>query len=216
MTKQSGMFLEHEGDAWYQRNRSHLLEISRNPDEDPVILWMKQGNRPFNDVVEIGCSNGWRLDWIQRHWNSICHGIEPSSEAIRQGIALFPDLDLRKGTADVLPFHAESADLLIFGFCLYLCDRSDLFRIAAEADRVLAPGGQIVIYDFDSSGAPSKTAYRHLDGVYSYRFDHTKMFAWHPHYSIVGGFVGPHPGLDDWSPASRISVCVLEKSTNPE
>jgi len=34
-------------------------------------------------------------------------------------------------------FAPEKFDLIIFGFCLYLTDWSDWFRIVAEADTVL-------------------------------------------------------------------------------
>ena len=35
------------------------------------------------------------------------------------------------GTAKALPLVERSVGLLIYGFCLYLCDRDDLFRMAA-------------------------------------------------------------------------------------
>jgi len=74
--------------------------------------------------------------------------LEPSNEAVYQAISL--GLDARVGTADVIPFQDKSFDIVIFGFCLYLCDRDDLFKIAAEADRVLKTPGWLLIKDFYS------------------------------------------------------------------
>lgn len=45
---------------------------------------------------------------------------------------------------DSLP-EIEPVDLIIFGFCLYLCDPQDLFRIAAGSDALLADRGLMTI-----------------------------------------------------------------------
>ena len=42
----------------------------------------------------------------------------------------------------------RSVDLLIYGFCLYLCDRDYPFMIVAEAHRVLKPQAWLAILDF--------------------------------------------------------------------
>ena len=75
-------------------------------------------------------------------------------------------------------------DIVIAGFCLYLCDRSDLFQIAAQMDRVLADGGHMVIYDFYTD-VPYKNSYGHLGGLYSYKMDYPSMFSWNPAYQRV-------------------------------
>jgi len=54
------------------------------------------------------------------------------------------------GSADDLPFESDSFDGVIFGFCLYLCDHEDLFKIAQEADHVLRKKSWLVIKDFFS------------------------------------------------------------------
>jgi ubiquinone/menaquinone biosynthesis C-methylase UbiE len=68
-------------------------------------------------------------------WVSCCTGLDssnaPITEAVNKGV------DAKQGTADELPFPNNSFDIVVFDFCLYLCDRLDLFKITAEADRVL-------------------------------------------------------------------------------
>ena len=49
----------------------------------------------------------------------------------------FPDVKLKIGTAEKLKFEDDKFDLIIFGFCLYLCDREDLIKIVDETNRVL-------------------------------------------------------------------------------
>ena len=88
-------------------------------------------------------------------------------------------------------------DFVVFGFCLYLCDRGDLFQIAKEADRVLKNDGYIIICDFYSS-ANTKNAYHHLPGIFSYKMDYRKLFVWHPNYDCLHHEVIDH-SLDGFS-----------------
>ena len=68
-----------------------------------------------------------------------CYGIEPSFKAVET--ACTSGVNAVQGTADRLPYRDGLFDVVVFGFCLYLCDREDLFRIASEADRVLNDQG---------------------------------------------------------------------------
>lgn len=208
--RQSAEFLAGEGDAWFSRNKSHLSEVATDPAADPVIIWLRQQKCRSAATLEIGCSNGWRLTALRDLVGGRACGVEPSAAAVADGLRRDPTLDLRRGTADRIPFDDHQFDLIVFGFCLYLCDRADLFQIAAEADRVLKPGGSIVIYDFDPAG-PEVTPYRHLPGLSSYRLDYVKMFDWHPAYQAIGGFVCPHPGDTSWEEGARVVVMEIQK-----
>ena len=119
--------------------------------------------------------------------------------------------NVQQGTADILPFDDQRFDIVIFGFCLYLCDREDLFRIASEADRVLRMPGWLFIRDFFSSMPRAKT-YHHRPGVLSYKMDYRTLFNWHPDYECMthklrhhskGGFTDEQ---DEW-----VAVSVLRK-----
>lgn len=86
--------------------------------------------------------------------------------------------------ADLMPAASQSVDLLIYSFCLYLCDRSDLFQIAAEAYRVLNPSCWLAIVDFGSPHERSNHYY-HKPGVYNHKGDMPAMFDWHPSCVVV-------------------------------
>ena len=146
---QRDIFLESEGDAWYKRNIKNDKESKLWSRKDPLIEAIKDiplENNSRVKVLEVGCGQGLRIKELQseRGWTGI--GLDPSKEAIasvkRRGCIGFV------GTADSIPMNDKSVDLLIFGFCLYLCDREDLFKIAAEAHRVLRPKSWLAILDF--------------------------------------------------------------------
>lgn len=88
------------------------------------------------------------------------------------------------GTAESLSLPDKSVELLIYGFCLYLCDRDDLFRITGQAHRVLKPQSWLAILDFWSPHQRTNVNH-HRSGIDSYKDDLPRMFSWHPSYVIT-------------------------------
>lgn len=176
---QKSVFLQGEGDQWYQRN-SQVLE----PENDEYVNLLKSQNISPKAVLEVGCANGFHLEALRQQFNCSAYGIDPSKAAIESGQKQFPQLQLSQGTANQLAYEDQQFDLVILGFCLYLCDREDLFKIAQEVDRVLADGGMIIIKDFCPSLA-YRNPYGHQEGIYSFKMDYGKMFTWNPVYQII-------------------------------
>ena len=210
MKNQRDIFSESEGDQYFERN--NLPGDTTEMREDKVIQVLKSIQLSPEKVLEIGCSKGNRLNQIRNAFGCRSFGIDPSPKAIRTGSDLYPDISLKVGTADKLDFEDQSFDMIIFGFCLYLCDRKDLFRIACEADRCLKDSGSIVIKDFYPP-FPYKNPYSHFEGVFSYKMDYSKMFKWNPAYTEVANVVFSHASVkfcDD--PDEKIGVVVLRKN----
>jgi SAM-dependent methyltransferase len=209
--KQKKVFLECEGDAWYARNASRVGERDL-PDSDPLLLEILQLTTldAGTKILEIGSGDGTRLSWLKQNRGFACYGVEPSRLAVDAARAR--GIDARQATADQLPFEDETFDVVMFGFCLYLCDRDDLFRIAAEADRVLKNPGWLLILDFYSPG-PMKRAYRHRAGVFSHKMDYQTLFTWHPAYTALTQRVRHHSkgGYTD-DPDEWIATSVLRKN----
>ena len=182
--KQKEIFLSSEGDAWFSRNERSVKD-RKLPDDDPILneitdIHHRTGGRL--KVLEVGCGEGSRLAWMTSNLNADCYGIDPSSKAVAAARA--QGINAQQGTADKLPFDNQNFDIVIFGFCLYLCDREDLFRIASEADRVLRSPGWLMILDFFSP-VPQSRAYHHREGVKSYKMDYRTLFSWHPDYECM-------------------------------
>lgn len=188
--KQKNIFLELEGDAWFRRNAG-ALATRKLPESDPVLTEIL--NLPSNGretrVLEIGCGDGTRLNWLRENRGFVCSGVDPSAQAV--AVAQGRGIEACQGTADRLEFADGTFDIVIFGFCLYLCDREDLFRIAFEADRVLKNPGWLVILDFYSQ-TPLKREYHHRSGLFSHKMDYRALFTWNPAYTSFSHKVRHH------------------------
>jgi len=203
-------FLNGEGDAWFHRNASYEIDKFDHVDNE-ILQYLNQES----NILEIGCADGRRLARIQKivGTDTKLVGIDPSTAAIEKGLATFQGIDLRIGTADVLPLN-ELFGTVILGFCLYLCDRTLLSKIVSEVDRVLADNGTLIITDFDPPH-PRIRQYRHHEGLWSYKMDYSSLFTAYPHFNQSSKKSMSHQG-GDWeiSEGERIAVWVLKKHIN--
>lgn len=209
---QKDIFFSEEGDAWFERNHQ-AMQSREFGFEEPVInavaKILRITSNKLPKVLEIGCGEGKRLSWLARNFNLECYGVDPSLKAVaaarQQGVIA------HQGTADVLPYDSGVFDVAIFGFCLYLCDREDLFRIAYEADRVLKSDAWIVIQDFFSEKSVRRE-YHHKPGLYSYKMDYRSLFDWHPSYTCYSHEV-VHHSVHHFSDDSQewVAISVLRK-----
>lgn len=207
---QKDIFLQDEGNQWYIRNKNAVV----NKSSDPVIDLLIQRQIKPERVLEIGCSNGWRLNIIKELFHSDCYGVDPSMQAINDGLEKNPDIKLAQGTADELPFNNKLFDLIIFGFCLYLCDRKDLFKIVYEADKLLNEKGNLIIYDFEPP-FPYKNQYQYKEGIFSYKMNYSNLFLSNPSYFLVVKNIITHFGFEKIEePNERVSVTLMMKSTS--
>jgi SAM-dependent methyltransferase len=208
-SSQKDRFLAGEGDAWFRRNREALSVA--DGDDCPVLQLTSKIDPYPSRVLEIGCANGWRLNKMLAAGAQECVGIDPSRAAIEEGKRVFPALQLHVGTAERLPLATENFDLVIFGFCLYLCDPCDHFRIVAEADGALADRSHLIIYDFDAA-TPYRNEYSHATGVYSHKMDYSRLLLSHPHYSLRERRTLIHREGGEALPDNRLAVSLLEKN----
>lgn len=213
--KQREIFLESEADAWFERNhqslQSRVFDLT-DPVIEAVSLVVQQpeyGETCGVKILEIGCGEANRLAWISENLRAEVYGVEPSIKAV--DLAIEKGVKAKCGTADQLPFEADFFDIVIFGFCLYLCDREDLFRIAQEADSVLKKKAWLVIHDFFSP-TPIKRAYEHKQGLYSFKMDYRTLFDWNPAYTCYSHRLRHHEqdGFTDNS-QDWVSTSILRK-----
>ena len=177
--KQSEAFFAGEGDAWLKRNINKIP-----PDHDPVQDAIERLGIKPTSVLEVGCANGWRLEQLVELYGCKCWGIDPALRFPHGPYGSKHKFIRTQATALNAFFSEGQFDLLIYGFCLYLCDPEDYFRIAMEGDRVLQEGGYLIVHDFYSS-EPKRVPYHHKDGLYSHKMDFRTLWYWHPHYLSI-------------------------------
>jgi len=109
------------------------------------------GSFQWLEILEVGCGGGSELRNFIKYGAapSSIHGIDIMEERIEQGRALSPNIDLRQGSAERLPYADSSFDLVCqFVMFTSILDPAVRKRVASEMIRVLRPSGLIVWYDY--------------------------------------------------------------------
>lgn len=211
---QTEIFINEEADCWFERNFSDSEK--KDKASDPVYRYLMTQDLVGKKITEIGCADGWRLAELLKSTDCYCTGVEPSEKAVSTGKERYPhpELNLRTGNAAETGLPSDSSDIVIHGFCLYLCDRSELFRVAAETDRILKNGGILIIIDF-LPPFPYRNPYNHRPGLFSYKMDYAEMFAWNPAYYREYVETATFSGTERRavSPDIRTGMTVLRKQT---
>jgi SAM-dependent methyltransferase len=217
---QTDVFRGGEGDAWFKRNRD-ALDVRKTDFISKRISELESVGAPGQRILEIGCSNGWRLSALRAHASpdAILCGVDPSSIAIEEGKRGFEGIDLRVATADAIPF-AEPFNLVIVVGVLCWIERNLLAKSIAEIDRLVDASGLLCVADF-APDYPVKRSYHHRPElqVFTYKQDYPKIFESLGHYKAISRDVFSHdcsvlPG-DDVSriPSSqRFALTILKKT----
>lgn len=164
---QKDAFLNYEADNWFARNKDYQYTA----ETDVVIKILKEYNAEPNNVLEIGCSKGYRLNAISKNFKNVnVTGLEPSAEAIKTGRIEYPQVNFLQGTADDMSrLLTASFDVVIIGFVLYVVDRDILLKVISETDRVLKNGGILMVIDFFSE-KPVRNPYQHISDIEAYAY----------------------------------------------
>jgi SAM-dependent methyltransferase len=215
MTNQDAVFAAGEGDRWFRRNRAALIGPTRLTG-DPILRLLELTGLAPKEALEVGAANGYRLAELRRRYGCRATGVEISGEAIRDGQARYPEIDLRFGTASDLPIEVgRQFDLVVINFVLHWIDRSTLLRSAAEIDRAVKPLGYLAIGDFYPD-TPERASYHHLPdaGVWTYKQNYAGLFLATQLYEQVA-LVTYEAGTQDWKvdvdPSRRCAATVLRK-----
>ncbi|WP_166482312.1 class I SAM-dependent methyltransferase [Scytonema sp. UIC 10036] len=219
MIFQETFFLQQEANNWFQRNQAVLETFDRDDKFDWVCYLLKLLNEKdkLNNIVDIGCSNGWRLNKLsQQGFGKYFFGVDASLEAIQSGKVHYPHLNLYQGMLSQLPLKTEF-DLVIVAGVLHCVDRHTLVRSIAEIDRVTKDEGVLIIGDF----LPDFQQRRHNhhypeEPIYTYKQDYAKIFESFGMYreliKVTSHYDEPGVPTNSGENSSRFGWTCLQKS----
>jgi SAM-dependent methyltransferase len=98
-------------------------------------------------ALDVGCGEG-RFCRLLAAKGLRTVGIDPAASLIRRAMELHPEGDYRIAGAEALPFEDETFDLVVT--YLSLIDIPDVNGALAEMNRVLRPGGHLLIANLNS------------------------------------------------------------------
>jgi len=212
---QDDIFWEGEGNKWFTRNETSLLN-EEYLSNDLALRVLDLAKLEPQDVLEIGASNGVRLHALHSRFNCCVTAVDPSQEAIKDGRVRYPAINFLRGVASDLPVETgRQFDLVIIYFVLHWIDRSTLFRSVAEIDRVLKDGGYLIVGDF-LPYHPQRVTYHHLPEaeVWTYKQDYARIFLASNLYDLVTFIEFDHASHQielDGDPDNRAQVALLRK-----
>lgn len=195
---QDQIFVSGEADNWFARNKKVLVDSTDRLAHDPVLKLMNLSGMQPEDVLEVGASNGYRLQAIYQRYGSHVTAVEPSFNAIEDGRTRYPAVHFVQGTAAKLPIDKDALfDLVIVNFVFHWIDRLELMRSVAEIDRTLKDGGHLIIGDFYPP-QPERVKYHHLPDadVWTYKQDYGAIFLASNLYEWIIGLAFEHNSQD--------------------
>ena len=137
-------FAQHASE-WDELRSLHIAES-----EVEAAIARALGKRPVGRLVDIGTGTGRMIELFGPAANSAL-GIDRSPEMLRLARvklaeAGIPATELRQGDMYALPLSSGSADTVIFHQVLHYAQQPA--AAIAEAARLLAPGGRLLVIDF--------------------------------------------------------------------
>ena len=171
---QDSVFLESEGDHWFERNYRALGAFDAFVDL-PFRLMDLYELQP-QSVLEIGAANGFRLAAIHKRNGARAVAVEPSEQALLDGQKRFPFITFIRAGASAIPL-SDVFDLVIVNFVFHWIDRQYLLGAVAEADRLVRPGGHLLIGDFYPANRLSvRYHHREDEALYTFKQNYAATF----------------------------------------
>ena len=140
-----------------ERDASPPRGRSRNPGDQAVLDGLRRALDAIASdqlsgtgrILDVGCGTGGWLRGLSDVVDSRrLYGVDVSAEALRVANERVPGATLAVADARKLPFEAGEFELvLMFTVLMFVPKGRDTEQAVHEAERVLAPGGLLVIYD---------------------------------------------------------------------
>lgn len=97
-------------------------------------------------VLEVGCGAGGLLGWLVKE-GAMPIGLDPERPQLARARQAAPDVPLVAGVGEALPFASGSVDLVLCFNSLHHVPIDRQWQAVAEAARVLARGGELLVVE---------------------------------------------------------------------
>jgi SAM-dependent methyltransferase len=116
------------------------------------------GVRPGQRALDVGCGPGALTgQLVERLGSNAVSAIDPSSSFVAAARARLPDVDVRAGSAEELPYSDDTFDAALAQLVVHFM--ADPVAGLAEMARVTRPGGVVAacVWDYGSASGPLST-----------------------------------------------------------
>ncbi len=215
---QNEIFYNKEGNGWFNRNMTGPFRYGneyKNMMGTLKILELYKLN-PKN-ILDIGSSNGLWLSYVHEKYKSNCHAVDPSEEAIKDGMKKYPFIKFNRSAADQIPYRDNYFDIVHVNFVFCWISRETLLKSVSEIDRVLENKGFLILRDFCPQ-TPEKVPYHHhtKDEVWTFKQDNSKLFTSLGRYDLLATLTGSE--LDEicveTDKNKRTAISLMQKNSD--
>ena len=108
------------------------------------------------DLVDVGCGSGITVQFLRDTYGLNAIGVDPSAVILERGLKRNSCLPLLQGSGEHLPFAAGTIDGVVAECTLSVV--ADKQQALAEFNRILVPGGRLIVTDLYARGAAATGA----------------------------------------------------------
>ncbi len=144
--KNLNLIKKKEADRYFIRNKNNTPNLI----DKKILDLIRINSIKANNILEIGCGNGTKLNQYSKLCNSRkSYGIDLSKKAILNGKRNYKDLKLLNISSIEIDKIKINFDIIICGFFLYHLDRELIFKQFDLIHKKLTKNGLLLIWDFD-------------------------------------------------------------------
>jgi ubiquinone/menaquinone biosynthesis C-methylase UbiE len=129
----------------------YFSELERKPFDREVLDKFANEVRGKGAVCEIGCGPAQVARYLKDRGVDI-HGVDLSEEMVRSASRLNPDITFAQGNMLELKIADNSLAGIVSFYAIIHLKRDEIGRALAEMNRVLEPGGRLLISFHDGDG----------------------------------------------------------------
>ncbi|ESP05111.1 hypothetical protein LOTGIDRAFT_227806 [Lottia gigantea] len=131
---------------------------------DAILNFCKKGKCEFEQAVDVGCGSGQSTVPLTKFFKRVL-GSDISAKQIENAPRKIKNLEYHVGPAEDLSFLSNSStDLVTIAQAVHWFDTE---RFYSEVNRVLKPGGGLVVYAYGSEIMENKTIKEKISRFYS-------------------------------------------------